>query len=72
MQMISSQLVQFNGGGTVNITGNLAMAATGAHAQTTQINFNGGGTLNVGGDITGGTNICYWCCWYQHDKCRPL
>ena len=45
--------VVFNGGGTINISGNVA-AGTGANAPITQINFNGGGTLNVGGDITGG------------------
>jgi hypothetical protein len=44
--------VVFNGGGTINISGNVA-GGTAANAIRTQINFNGGGTLNVGGNITG-------------------
>jgi len=44
--------VVFNGGGTINISGNVA-GGTAANAPITQINFNGGGTLNVGGNITG-------------------
>jgi hypothetical protein len=44
--------VVFNGGGTINISGNVA-GGTAANAPITQINFNGGGTLSVGGDITG-------------------
>ena len=44
--------VVFNGGGTINITGNVTASA--AAPIRTQINFNGGGTLSVGGDIIGG------------------
>src|SRR5436190_6335241 len=44
--------VVFNGGGTINISGNVA-GGTAANAPITQINFNGGGTLSVGGNITG-------------------
>lgn len=44
--------VVFNGGGTINISGNVTASA--ADPVRTQINFNGGGTLSVGGDITGG------------------
>ncbi|HMK18393.1 MAG TPA: T9SS type A sorting domain-containing protein [Chitinophagaceae bacterium] len=44
--------VVFNGGGTINISGNVA-GGTAANAPITQINFNGGGTLAVGGNITG-------------------
>ena len=44
--------VVFNGGGTINISGNVAASV--ATPQRTQINFIGGGTLAVGGNITGG------------------
>jgi len=44
--------VVFNGGGTINISGDVA-GGTAANAPITQINFNGGGTLSVGGNITG-------------------
>jgi hypothetical protein len=44
--------VVFNGGGTINLTGDLTASA--ATPVRTQINFNGGGTLSVSGDITGG------------------
>jgi hypothetical protein len=42
----------FNGGGTINVSGNLNASA--ANPVRTQIGFNGGGTLSVSGDITGG------------------
>jgi hypothetical protein len=44
--------VVFNGGGTINITGDVTASA--ATPVRTQINFNGGGTLSVDGNITGG------------------
>jgi hypothetical protein len=47
-----SAILQFNGGGTVNVTGNITMSA--AQPQRTQINFTTGGTLNVGGNIADG------------------
>jgi len=47
--------VQFNGGGTVNITGDLTMPVDPTLDQRTQIIFNGGGgTLNVDGSLIGG------------------
>ncbi|HEX3167063.1 MAG TPA: T9SS type A sorting domain-containing protein [Chitinophagaceae bacterium] len=46
--------LQFNGG-IVNITGNVAMAATAPLHQRTLITFPGGGTLTIGGTLTGGT-----------------
>jgi len=47
--------VQFNGGGTINITGDLTMPVDPTLDQRTQIIFNGGGgTLNVGGNLIGG------------------
>ena len=45
--------VVFNGGGTINITGNVSASV--ATPIRTQINFNGGGTLSIGGTLTGGT-----------------
>ena len=45
-------ILQFNGGGAVNISGAATLSTT--DPQRTQINFNGGGTLSVGGNITGG------------------
>jgi len=45
-------ILQFNGGGTVNVTGNITMSA--ATPQRTQINFTTAGTLNVGGNISDG------------------
>jgi len=46
--------LQFNGG-IVNISGDVAMAATAPLHQRTLITFPGGGTLNVDGALTGGT-----------------
>jgi len=46
--------LQFNGG-IVNISGDVAMAATAPLHQRTLITFPGGGTLNVDGGLTGGT-----------------
>ena len=46
--------LQFNGG-IVNISGDVAMAATAPLHQRTLITFPGGGTLNVDGNLTGGT-----------------
>ena len=43
--------VVFNGGGTINISGDVTASA--ANPVRTQINFNGGGTLAIGGNITG-------------------
>lgn len=46
--------LQFNGG-IVNITGDVAMAATEPLHQRTLITFPAGGTLTIGGSLTGGT-----------------
>ncbi len=46
--------VQFNGGGTINISGDVTMPVDPALDQRTQIIFNGGGTLSVTGNTIGG------------------
>ncbi|HEY5771654.1 MAG TPA: hypothetical protein VIS75_03455, partial [Chitinophagaceae bacterium] len=46
--------VQFNGGGTINISGDVTMPVDPALDQRTQIIFNGGGTLSVTGNTVGG------------------
>lgn len=45
--------LQFTGGGTVNITGNVIQSS--AFPQRTIINFPVSGTLNIGGNLTDGT-----------------